>query len=283
VSGFGVRTATQDDLGMMLDWAAEEGWNPGLDDAGPLYAADRGGYLIGCLDGEPLACISVVTYGADFAFLGFYICRPEFRGQGHGMAIWNAGIDHVGRRTIGLDGVVAQQSNYAKSGFKFAHNNIRYAGMFEADRPTDPHLIALEPSTDPGLVNAIVDYDRAFFPGPRDGFLRAWISQPRYTIAYIEDQVVRGYGTVRACRTGSKIGPLFADNETIGAQLFDALAAHGQGGQIIVDVPEPNRVAIGMAERYGLEPVFETARMYRGDDPNLPIERMVGITTFELG
>jgi hypothetical protein len=29
--------------------------------------------------------------------------------------------------------------------------------------------------------------------------------------------------------------------------------------------------------------VFETARMYTGGDPGLPLERIYGITTFELG
>ncbi len=32
-------------------------------------------------------------------------------------------------RTIGLDGGVAQQGNYRKSGFEFAYNNIRYGGV----------------------------------------------------------------------------------------------------------------------------------------------------------
>jgi hypothetical protein len=31
--------------------------------------------------------------------------------------------------TIGLDGVVAQQGNYLKSGFQLAYRNIRYQGV----------------------------------------------------------------------------------------------------------------------------------------------------------
>jgi len=29
--------------------------------------------------------------------------------------------------------------------------------------------------------------------------------------------------------------------------------------------------------------VFETARMYKGPAPQLPVERIFGVTTFELG
>jgi hypothetical protein len=48
-------------------------------------------------------------------------------------------------------------------------------------------------------------------------------------------------------------------------------------------VPEPNAGAIALADRHGLKPSFEVARMYRGPAPDLPLERIFGITTFELG
>lgn len=41
--------------------------------------------------------------------------------------------------------------------------------------------------------------------------------------------------------------------------------------------------AVALATRAGLEPVFETARLYRGPDPGLPLASIFGVTTFELG
>ena len=38
-----------------------------------------------------------------------------------------------------------------------------------------------------------------------------------------------------------------------------------------------------MAEAFGMHPVFETARMYNKEAPPLPLEKIYGITTFELG
>jgi hypothetical protein len=38
-----------------------------------------------------------------------------------------------------------------------------------------------------------------------------------------------------------------------------------------------------LAAQYGLAPVFETARMYCGPAPSLPLDQIYGITTFELG
>ena len=113
----------------MLGWAADEGWNPGRCDAIPFHAADPTGFLIAeAEDGEPAAAISVVRYGDSFGFLGLYIVRPEYRGRGLGMAVWKAGMEYLAGRTVGLDGVVAQQDNYRKSGFELAHRNVRFQG-----------------------------------------------------------------------------------------------------------------------------------------------------------
>jgi hypothetical protein len=36
-------------------------------------------------------------------------------------------------------------------------------------------------------------------------------------------------------------------------------------------------------ERFGMSPVFETARMYTANPPSEPVARIFGVTTFELG
>ena len=61
------------------------------------------------------------------------------------------------------------------------------------------------------------------------------------------------------------------------------LAAYIGKQPLFLDVPEPNRAAVALAERHGMTPVFETARMYRGPAPAEPVERMFGVTSFELG
>jgi hypothetical protein len=282
--GLSISTADRAGVETMVGWAAEEGWNPGLDDAAAFLAADAGGFLVGSLDGAPVASISVVAYGAGFGFLGFYICRPEFRGQGHGFALWQAGIARLGSRTIGLDGVVAQQANYARSGFALVHRNVRYGGVAASGETADMRIVELGPARPTGLAGAVAAYDRDFFPGPRDTFIRNWIAPPgRRTLAFVSDNTVRGYGSVRPCRTGYKVGPLFADDATVAERLFGALTSRLHGAQIFLDVPEPNAEAVALAERHGLTPSFETARMYRGAAPALPLDRIYGITTFELG
>ena len=116
---FRVRTMPPEEVTLAVDWAAAEGWNPGLTDASCFAAAAPDGFLLGELAGAPAAILSVVNYDEHFSFLGFYIVRPDLRGRGLGLRIWQAGIGRAGSRAIGLDGVVAQQENYRKSGFVF--------------------------------------------------------------------------------------------------------------------------------------------------------------------
>ena len=125
-----IRAMAPDEIAIAADWAAAEGWNPGLADAACFATVDAGGFLIGELDGAPAATISCVNYDDRFAFLGFYIVRPDLRGRGYGLRIWNAAVDHAGGRTIGLDGVVAQQENYKKSGFRLAYRMSATAAAF---------------------------------------------------------------------------------------------------------------------------------------------------------
>ena len=146
--------------------------------------------------------------------------------------------------------------------------------------PSDPRLkpIRLE------MLATVAEYDRALFPASRHRFLHCWRRREhREGIALVDNGAVRGYGVIRACRTGFKIGPLFADSPDIADLLFRGLTAKAPGQPVFLDCPEPNQAAIDLATRYGLSPVFQTARMYRGAAPELPLSRMYGITTLELG
>src|ERR1700752_1415087 len=135
--GLRIRTMRPDEISIALDWAAAEGWNPGLADHACFATVDRDGFFIGELDGAPAATVSCINYDATFAFLGFYIVREDLRGRGFGLRIWNAAIAHAGPRVIGLDGVVGQQPNYRKSGFRLAYANVRYGGTIAP--PDVPH------------------------------------------------------------------------------------------------------------------------------------------------
>ena len=276
-----IRPATREELNIPIEWAAKEGWNPGLHDADSFYATDPKGFLIGFLDDEPIASISSVAYDENFGFLGFYIVKPEYRGQSYGIQIWNEAIKHLPTQNIGLDGVLAQQENYKKSGFKLAYRNIRYEGVGTNKKIEDSNIVKLTQVS----FSQLMEYDKQVFPTNRTVFLTEWIKQPEsLAIGYLKDNHLMGYGMVRKCRTGFKVGPLFADDSRIAEILFQKMQSFvGEGTQIFLDTPELNKAAIALAEKYEMKPMFETARMYTKDEPKVELQRTFGVTTFELG
>jgi GNAT superfamily N-acetyltransferase len=277
-----IRPMTRAELDLGIEWAAQEGWNPGLHDADTFHATDSEGFLGAWLGGEPVGMISAVHYGSGFGFLGFYIVRPAFRGQGHGLTLWQAAMQRFGSRVVGLDGVVARQGNYRKSGFELAWNNVRYEGAVAPPRAQRGALVV--PLTD-GALQDVLSYDAAFFADDRRAFTRHWVAQRGSTaLALRRGGRTAGYGVIRPARSGHKIGPLFADDAEGAAQLYDALVSQApQGATVQIDVPVCNPLALDLVRSHGLAPVFETARMYTGVVPALPMQRMFGMTSFELG
>lgn len=278
---FEIAAMTRDEINVAVEWAALEGWNPGLHDAESFYAADTTGFIVGRLNGEPISSISAVKYGETFGFIGFYIVKPQYRGQGYGIRTWDAAIKYLNGRNIGLDGVIDQQENYRKSGFKLAYSNIRYEGKGGGDASHDENLVEL---TSVSLAE-IAAYDGQFFPEDRNDFLKSWIDRPdQFAVAAIEDGSMNGYGVLRACGTGFKVGPLFADSEAVAESILNYLRSKITPDDLIyLDVPEVNRAAVSLAERNEMSIVFETARMYTLQTPDLPLARLFGVTTFELG
>jgi GNAT superfamily N-acetyltransferase len=253
MSEFIIKKATQDEMQILSDWALQEGWNPGTYDTGNYYLIDPEGFLIGWLNSTPIACISAVRYSDAFGFIGFYIVHPDFRGRGFGLQIWNAGMEHLkGCQSVGLDGVVEQQDNYRKSGFVFASSNQRLATQGTGTGTVHSGLVKLCEVP----IQTVLDYDRDFFPAPRSVFLEAWIHQPQaVALGQLEGKTLQGMGIMRPCDPGYKVGPLFANNDTVAERIFVSLK----------------------------NTVFETARMYLGPAPEIAWGRTYGITSFEVG
>lgn len=278
---FQVRSMNRMEVDLVFEWAAKEGWNPGLYDADSFYQTDPNGFFLGLLNDRPIACISAVAYSDSFGFIGFYIVKPEFRGQGFGITIWHHALDYLGKdRVIGLDSVIAQQKNYQKSGFKPIYRHIRYQGV---SRPLGNNSCNLVPLREIPLKKLLF-YDRQFFPAPRDRFLSYWLKlNNSLGLAAINQGKLQGYGVIRPAQSGYKIGPLFADNIQIAEQIFANLIASRPETVFFLDIPDCNQKATTLIEKYNLKPVFEVTRMYNKDAPFTPIERVFAITSLELG
>ncbi len=269
-----LRPMRGDELPGILDWAATEGWNPGHDDAPAFFAADPAGFFVADAQGTPVAAISVVNHDPGFAFLGLYIVHPDHRGQGIGKALWDRALTHAGRRTVGLDGVPAQQDNYRRSGFAPAGRTARFEGALPAI--PDP---TVRPAT-PADLPRLIALDRAATGYARPAFLTAWLTDTatRRTLVLGPS----GFVTFRACRTGTKIGPLVAATMADARALLQAAAAAAGPGPLVVDVPDTQPVLTAYCRDAGMTCGFTTARMYRGPAP-VPGPAIATVATLELG
>jgi GNAT superfamily N-acetyltransferase len=281
------RQMTRDEVDALVGWAAREGWNPGLHDADVFWHTDAQAFIAAERQGELIGGGAITSYDGEFGFMGFFIVRPEFRGQGLGHTLWLARRERLQQRlrpgaSIGMDGVFDMQAYYARGGFVFSHRDIRYRADIPAAAvaPVDPGVVGLDAVS----FDALLCYDRSCFPARRERFLQAWIAQPdALARACVRNGRLAGFGVVRRCIEGCKIGPLFADDGTAALALYASLSPFAGGGPLFLDVPENNPAALGLARRHGMAEVFGCARMYLGPAPALRHERAFGVTTFELG
>lgn len=275
-----IRNMSRQDLDIAIDWAAKEGWNPGLHDAECFLNTDPNGFFMGWLGDKPISSISTVAYNNTYAFVGFYIVKPEYRGHNYGIKIWRHAMQYAGSRNLGLDGIADQQPNYVKSGFKLSYHNCTYKGQSQKFSP-HPNIVDLKKID----FAKIIEYDSDCFPAPRSQFLKCWLNgSERTSLGYVDNGQIKGYGVIRKCRTWYKIGPLFADNAEIAESLLQGLSSSViKGSEIGLDIPEVNSAALKLAAKHGLIEAFRLGRMYTKTSPKINLQKIFSVTSYELG
>ncbi|MCV6822933.1 MULTISPECIES: GNAT family N-acetyltransferase [Halocynthiibacter] len=259
-------TAALDDVRQMIDWAADEGWNPGVDDAEAFWSTDKHGFFVARIAREMVAAVSVVNHDDHVAFLGLYLCRPEFRGQGIGFALWKHGLEHAGTRCIGLDGVLAQEANYETSGFVKHGSVLRLQGRIPGCSMEQARLVNAmhDGETVTRLDATATGYDRG-------QFLDQWVfnaTPSRKTVVLETPGTLSGFATARACLEGIKVGPIVAKSTDDALVLLSAAASNFSSELVTVDIPSRQKALLEALEKMGFTSSFQTAHMFRGRAPH---------------
>lgn len=271
-------------LKTLIKWAEEEGWNPGLHDAEVFWQADPDGYYGYFKKGELIAGGSIVSYHGEFGFMGFFIVKPAYRSRGIGRKLWYQRRDKLLSRmnkgaSVGMDGVIAMQPFYQKGGFKIAFRDERHEKTGMAF-PVDEHITSIGERD----IEAVLEYDSRCFGFQRPQFMRPWLNMPNVkAFQYRDHGKLKGFAVVRKAVKGYKVCPLFADDKAIAEELYKACLDAVSGEPLYMDIPMINRDAADLVKKYHATYVFECARMYLGDAPDMEINRVFGLTTFELG
>lgn len=271
----------QPGVAQALEWAAAEGWNPGQHDATTMFNADPAGFWLGQLADKPVASLSAVQWNDEFAFIGLYIVVPEERGKGYGWQLWKHVVQAHPGKCLALDGVVAQQSNYAKSGFQLAHRSLRWAGHAGQFTGKSSQAVPLHQLD----LNELARLDSAVSPADRPQYLKAWLEQPDARCWGITQHgEVEGFALARPCLNGWKVGPLIAKTpEQARVLMYACCDGLASDTPIFVDTPEPNAAAQQLFREAGFTVSFEVARMYTRTVRQHRLDWLYGVTSFELG
>ena len=276
-------TMTPDEVTQLVAWAAAESWNPGRHDVTVAHSVDPEAFVALRRNGEMIGGGSVFSYDGQFGFMGLFIMRRDERGHGLGAQLWHHRLQRMRSRlhpgaAVGMDGVFRMVPFYARGGFVLAYRDLRFDGV--APHGSDDGLLPVEAV---GL-EALDAYDRRHVAAPRTAFLRAWIAPSDvHTAVVVEDDVVVGMAVLRPCRDGHRFGPVHADRPDVAERLIRGLMSRVAGDPVQIDVPEPNAAGLDIVARLGMTESFGCARMYHGPDPQLPVDRLYGVTSFEFG
>ncbi len=268
------------EMDLAIKWGIKEGHNPGLSDAQCFYQTDPNGFFAGKLNGQIIAIGSAVIYDDQFAFCGFYIVKPEYRGQGYGIDLTRARLNYVGQRVTGIDGVLHMVDKYPRFGYKLAHYNRHFSMTEKLNFPISNSIVDLNEVP----FAELLDFDRKYFCAPRPTFLKLWTHQPNsHALGFLDNNALVGYGVIRECTTGYRIGPLLAHSFKIADALFQALITKAANPPFFITIPDANVNAKQLIEKYPLSEILKTARMYRNGEPDLEMQGCYGIASLELG
>jgi hypothetical protein len=268
----------------LVRWAAAEGWDPGINDADIFFKSFPEAFYGYFQQGKLIGGGSLVSYKGEFGFMGFFIVHSDFRGNGIGHSLWFKRRDTLLNllnpgASIGMDGVVAMQEFYSNGGFVTSFRDERRVRL-GAHFPIHTSIRKGSES-----MNDLLVFDRKCFGYDRSEFMKMWISNPSaICFRFINEQEeLNGFAVLRQTSEGWKVGPLFADKYSTAEALYLACLNEVPEEKVFLDIPCCNEDAVRLAEVYHTEYVFECARMYYGTPPDLPMNSVFGITTFELG
>lgn len=269
---------------MLVDWAKKEGWNPGLMDAEIFWETDNEGFYGFFSGDEMIAGGAIVSYNGNFGFMGLFIVKQEYRHWGIGKKLWYLRKEKLLSRlktnaTIGMDGVVDMQPFYAKGGFNLAFKDERYVRLGKKFI-VDDKVSAFGSE----YFDKVNKYDSDCFGFERRKFLELWLqSSAAKTFVYQTDGDLQGFAVIRKANEGYKIGPLFANNITVAKALYEACLDYAVDEKVFLDIPLSNELALQLVAQFQALPVFQCGRMYCGVPPEMPLSKIFGITSFELG
>jgi ribosomal protein S18 acetylase RimI-like enzyme len=289
-----IRCMEEKDLELVMNWCKGEKWNVGKYDVPAYYALDPKGHFLFLLDKQPVGAISIVRYSAQLFAIGPFIVKNEYRNKGYGAKIWQHAmklLENNNDATACLYSVPAQISRYANSGFKKNFHIQRWQKNLINNLTSDIEKKTEElKRLDTVSIESVIDYDQSIFSVSRKKLLTTLMQcQNIVGFASTDDTgKVTGFGLIRPCIKGYRIGPLYADHIENAQKLFRTLLARVNNCTVFIDAPSHNPYIELFTSYFNLARVSEadTVAMFRGEVPASLIEnnhKNYAVCSLEIG
>jgi len=246
--------------------SVEAGWNQVAPDWRLMLTLGRG-YGVRAANRKWIASALVLPLGPDVCWLSMVLVTQPMRGQGLGTCLLRRSIVEVeaSGAAAGLDATELGRPIYLPLGFRDVYPLSRWHVPPGAHQPLpSPGGIAIGPATTEDLERICL------FDASRIGLARAPVlshllarAQGLARIARRGDGGIAGFCLARDGRIATQLGPIVAEDETIGLALAShALAATDQ--PVIADIPDRHaRFRCWLAEQGAFAP-RNFVRMLRG-------------------
>ncbi|MBX9704429.1 MAG: GNAT family N-acetyltransferase, partial [Silvanigrellaceae bacterium] len=217
--------------------------------------------------------------------LGPFIVKKEYRNQGYGTQIWQSAMALIqDNPTIILHAVPLQIPRYQKQGFESQYINQGWTLRNTLSREKEPFTEAQ--SITPEWLPAVIHYDKTIFGASRKKLLTEVLKLSCVHSVLLDNEgQVTGFGLIRPCRDGYRVGPLFADTPEQAKQIFSYLIKMVDEDKIIVDIPQKNPFSNLFVEYFGLKAISEgeTNAMLKGENIEQNFDKNYGVFSLEIG
>ncbi len=259
------RILQESDLPALNELVVAAHWNQTAEDWRRMLAL-CGPQAIGIeVDGRVVASATLIEYGAEVAWLGMVLTRPEYRGRGFAKHLLQQLLAPSRReQTIYLDATTEGEPLYAKFGFVAESVVRRWQGTPSGTSPTAPS----------GSCRA--DLDRRAFGADRESCLRQLCAASQ--VFSVADG---SFACYRPGRLRSHLGPVVATTVESAEQVVRRALSKAEA--VCWDIPDNNAAAQQLAESLGFQPVRRLVRMRRGAPLDACVEMQFGLAGFEYG
>jgi GNAT superfamily N-acetyltransferase len=272
----------EQDLDFVFQMVRTEQWNVSKEDLSRLLDYEPEGCFMALVEGAPAGHVFSVSYG-KLGWIGMLIVERRHRMMGVGeflMLHAKRYLKSIGVEMIKLDAVPEISELYRKIGFVDEYYSLRFQGYSKHVYPMQGQSVS---SLHEKMIGRIAEFDARYFGGKREQVLmKLYKAFPDLCFVATSKSGVTGYIMCRKGEWGYNLGPwvVTPGNHIVAAGLLAVcLKQIDPNEPVYIGVPEINKFAQRILQRFGLSRYSRAIRMSFGQRPQ--VENAEGI--FAIG